>query len=81
MKKVYCHTSVIFTDDDSVAVIKGKIYDIIEENNKRFMIINEQNYHHTFSLNPKKHYYYGRWFYTIQEVRKKKLEKIKYLNK
>ena len=79
MKKIYCHTDVIFTDDNSIAVYKGKTYDILEINDEKFIIRNEQKFLHTFSFDRKKHHYYGRWFYTMKELRKQKLKKIKLL--
>lgn len=72
--KLRCHTSCIM-DDGEVSTTKGEYYDIIQLSPDYLTIVDDNGYHHMYSLD-KDEYYYEYWFTNIKESRLKKLNKI-----
>lgn len=75
-KKV-CTTPKWSLDDGSNAhtTTIGKIYTITGVMDTSIQITNDNNEHHHFSLE-KDNAYYGKWFYSQQELRKQKLKNL-----
>jgi TPP-dependent trihydroxycyclohexane-1,2-dione (THcHDO) dehydratase len=81
--KIFCHTS--FDKYHTKAIIPGNSYTIyhiedetIKNKIKKFIFITDNNgYRKVFTLDKSDGYsYYGNYFYTEQEIRKEKLNKI-----
>ena len=86
--KLYCHTDVIseeyFSGQIWIEFSAGKSYDIIIYREEKIMLhnndVNRLPYsagsRRWFYKNTASKYYYGNWFYTLQELRMIKLEKL-----
>lgn len=70
-----CHSKVIMNTDGGIRTTVGKSYKIIGfkkiNDVDHLAIINDSDREHRFSV-----FNYNRWFYTVNDLRRKKLKKI-----
>jgi hypothetical protein len=71
-----CHTVVVvsrtYINSEKIRTTVNKLYKIIEINNEGFSLINDLYDCHFFSFDR-----YNEWFYSLKDMRRNKLKKIK----
>lgn len=63
MMNLKCHTDLVMKP----STIAGETYQIIDENDKIFEIINEDGELHQFTKDPNDEAYYGHWFELVEQ--------------
>lgn len=81
MDKLYCKENIKLFDSEKLSYTKGKIYTInyIYPNYPTYYIDINNNYDNIciFSLDKNEYWYIWKYFYTLKQSRKIKLDKLK----
>jgi len=72
-----CHKKLSMYDN---ALTINKIYEINNVVRDHYVIINDYSEKHWFSYKKNNHSYYKQWFYSLKDIRKKKIEKLNNFN-
>jgi hypothetical protein len=72
---VICKKSCMYYPGSGAVITINKTYKIFDITKHHFYIKNDNDDSHGFGLNEDTSYY-GKWFYTSQELRKLKLKKL-----
>lgn len=69
MKKLHCHKTLVFYDEDENSVTKGKLYDVVDDLGTDYMIINDLGQEHYFPKSANSGgLSYKTWFELVEEV-------------
>ena len=77
--KIICHKKLKPYDYFNYVLTVNKEYVVehLDEIRNQIQITNDVNFPHYFSILKRFHSYYGKWFYTKNEQRLKKMKKLK----
>lgn len=85
--KLYCHKKLVMNNvNRDVNTTEGKYYTIVDirpvvsENRQKIKIINDNGSDHLFDTSKYGKSYYKQWFYTENDIRKLKMDKLNKLN-
>jgi hypothetical protein len=74
--KIVCKKVCIMFDDHVKTTTVKKVYTINSLDKTLLFITDDQGNNHSFGINKKSLSYYGQWFTTLKDDRRKKLKKI-----